>query len=94
MAKKKKTKKVTERKAYGITVLKSADSRVRKLRKDHEPNIHGNKVWNSSWCIMDFLTSQGLPYGLNVLEAGCGWGPAGIFCAKNFVPIGFLFSIM
>ncbi len=82
--KKKKTKKVTERKAYGITVLKSADSRVRKLRKDHEPNIHGNKVWNSSWCIMDFLISQGLPYGLNVLEAGCGWGPAGIFCAKNF----------
>jgi predicted nicotinamide N-methyase len=33
---------------------------------------------------MDFLTSQGLPNGVSVLEAGCGWGPAGIFCAKKF----------
>ena len=56
---KKKKQKSTERHAYGITVLKSADARVRKLKSQHEPNIHGNKVWNSSWCIMDFIQQQG-----------------------------------
>ena len=81
---KKKKQKSTERHAYGITVLKSADARVRKLRSQYEPNIHGNKVWNSSWCIMDFIQQQGLPKGTRVLEAGCGWGPTGIFCAKNY----------
>ncbi len=81
---KKKKQKSTERHAYGITVLKSADARVRKLKSQYEPNIHGNKVWNSSWCIMDFIQQQGLPKGTRVLEAGCGWGPTGIFCAKNY----------
>ena len=81
---KKKKQKSTERHAYGITVLKSADARVRKLKSQYEPNIHGNKVWNSSWCIMDFIQQQGLTKGTRVLEAGCGWGPTGIFCAKNY----------
>ncbi len=81
---KKKKQKSTERHAYGITVLKSADARVRKLKTQYEPNIHGNKVWNSSWCIMDFIQQQGLRKGTRVLEAGCGWGPTGIFCAKHY----------
>ncbi len=81
---KKKKQKSTERHAYGITVLKSADARVRKLKSQYEPNIHGNKVWNSSWCIMDFIQQQGLRKGTRVLEAGCGWGPTGIFCAKHY----------
>ncbi|MGY8827469.1 MAG: class I SAM-dependent methyltransferase [Candidatus Latescibacterota bacterium] len=80
----KKKQKATERNAYGITVLKAADARIRKLKKEHEPNIHGNKIWNSSWCIMDFLQQQGMPKGSKVLEAGCGWGPTGIYCAKNY----------
>jgi predicted nicotinamide N-methyase len=84
MAKKKKTQKTTQRSAYGITVLKASDARIRKLKKEHEPNIHGNKVWNSSWCIMDFLREQGIPQGSKVLEAGCGWGPTAVFCAKNY----------
>ena len=69
---KKKKSKTTERRAYGTTTLKASDARVRKLKKDYEPFIHGNKVWNSSWCIMDFLTQQGMPKGAKVLEAGCG----------------------
>ena len=83
MAKKKKKVKKTTRQAYGITVLKAADPRIRKLKKDHTPFIHGNKFWNSSWCVMDFLARQGLPRDANVLELGCGWGLAGIYCAKN-----------
>ena len=83
MPRKKKKDKQTTRQAYGITVLKAADPRIRKLKKDHTPFIHGNKFWNSSWCVMDFLARQGLPRDANVLELGCGWGLAGIYCAKN-----------
>ena len=83
MAKKKKKDKQTARQAYGITVLKAADPRIRKLKKDYTPFIHGNKFWNSSWCVMDFLARQGLPQQANVLEIGCGWGLAGMYCAKN-----------
>ena len=83
MAKKKKKDKQTARQAYGITVLKAADPRIRKLKKDYTPFIHGNKFWNSSWCVMDFLARQGLPQEADVLEIGCGWGLAGMYCAKN-----------
>ena len=83
MAKKKNKDKQTTRQAYGITVLKAADPRIRKLKKDYTPFIHGNKFWNSSWCVMDFLARQGLPQEANVLEIGCGWGLAGMYCAKN-----------
>ena len=82
MAKKKKKDKQTTRQAYGITVLKAADPRIRKLKKDYTPFIHGNKFWNSSWCVMDFLARQGLPQEANVLEIGCGWGLAGMYCAN------------
>ena len=83
MAKKKKKDKQTARQAYDITVLNAAGRRIRKLKKDYTPFIHGNKFWNSSWCVMDFLARQGLPQEANVLEIGCGWGLAGMYCAKN-----------
>ena len=83
MAKKKKKEKETTRQAYGITVLKASDKRVRQLKKNFTPFIHGNKFWNSSWCVMDFLSQQGLPSESRVLEIGCGWGLAGMYCAKN-----------
>jgi predicted nicotinamide N-methyase len=83
MAKKKREEKATQRQAYGITVLKAADARIRRLRKEHEPSIHGNKFWSSSWVIMDYLEHQGLPDKARVLEVGCGWGLAGIYCARK-----------
>ena len=83
MAKKKKSEKQTERQAYGITVLKAAHPEVRRLKKDHDPEIHGNKFWNSSWLIMDYFERQGLPQKARVMEVGCGWGLAGIYCAKT-----------
>jgi predicted nicotinamide N-methyase len=82
--KKKKQDKQTERQAYGLTVLKAADRRIRQLRRRHEPSIHGNKFWGSSWAIMDYLSQQGLPHGARVMDVGCGWGLAGIFCAHHF----------
>jgi predicted nicotinamide N-methyase len=78
-----KASKTTKRTAYGVTLLKSNHSRIRALKKNHEPEIHGNKVWNSSFLIMDFLEKQGLRKDASVMEIGCGWGPLSIYCAKR-----------
>jgi predicted nicotinamide N-methyase len=32
---------------------------------------------------MDFLNRQSLRKGVRVMELGCGWGLAGIYCARN-----------
>ena len=81
--KKDKSGKTTQRSAFGVTILKANHKRVRALKKDHEPEIHGNKFWNSSYLIMDYLEHQGLPQGATVMEVGCGWGLLGIYCAKT-----------
>ena len=82
---KKKTKeeKSTKRTAFGVTILKASHKRVRALKKDHEPEIHGDKFWNSSYLIMDYLKHQGIPENSNIMEVGCGWGLLGIYCAKE-----------
>ena len=55
MAKKKKTPKTNERHAFDLTILKASHPRVRQLKKDHEPELHGDKFWGSSYLLMDFL---------------------------------------
>ena len=80
---KKKKSKATERRAYGVTILKSSHSRIRGLKVDHEPEIHGDKFWNSSFLIMDYLQHQGLPKKPKVMEGGCGGGLAASYCAKE-----------
>lgn len=79
-----KDSKTTERSAYGVTILKSNHSRIRALKKAHEPEIHGDKVWSSSFLIMDYLDRQGIKEGSKVMEVGCGWGLLGIYCAKKW----------
>ena len=75
--------KSEQRTAFGVTILKPGHPRVRALKKDHEPEIHGDRFWNSSYLIMDFLERQGLPAGSRVMEVGCGWGLLGIYCASK-----------
>ena len=82
--KKDKKDKKTQHEAFGITILRSSHPKIRGLKKDHEPEIHGDKVWNSSYLIMDYLEHQGMPDKSRVLEVGCGWGQLGIYCAKRF----------
>jgi predicted nicotinamide N-methyase len=66
-------------------LLTSQHPDIRRLKRASEtPSIHGNKTWGSSFLIMDYLKKHPLPAGSRVLELGCGWGPAGIFCAKQF----------
>lgn len=68
----------------GITLLRSGHKAVRRLKRaNHTPSIHGNKVWNSSFLIMDELKEQALQTGTPLLDIGCGWGPLSIFAAKQ-----------
>jgi predicted nicotinamide N-methyase len=69
--------------AYGLRVLLSGHPEVRKLKRVNVSSFHGNKVWTSSWLLMDFFRRRGLPEGTRILDVGCGWGLAGIYCAKK-----------
>jgi len=73
------------RRAYGLTILNSHHKDIRRLKREgHMPEIHGNKFWNSSFLIMEYLKKHPLKKKSSVLEVGCGWGLLGIYCAKNF----------
>ncbi len=70
--------------AYGVMTLDNKHRLVRRLKKAFTPSIHGHKTWSSSYLLMDyFLHRQLLQQNMPVLEVGCGWGPAAIFCAKH-----------
>ena len=69
--------------AYGIRVLLSGHPDVRRLKRVHVSSFHGNKFWTSSWLLMEFFRRRGLPEGTRILDMGCGWGLAGIYCAKK-----------
>ena len=78
-------KTVTYRRAFGLKILKAGHPRIRQLKRDgHVAEIHGNRFWNSSYLIMDYLKKNPLPAKLRVLEIGCGWGLLGLYCAKRF----------
>ncbi|MCK0152597.1 methyltransferase domain-containing protein [Alcanivorax sp. S6407] len=69
----------------GITLLRSGHKEIRRLKRaNHTPSIHGNKVWNSSFLIMDHLTRQKMTADQHLLDIGCGWGPLSVFAAKRF----------
>ncbi|NIR16386.1 MAG: methyltransferase, partial [Desulfobacterales bacterium] len=72
-----------EIRAFGLRVLLSHHPEVRKLKRDNIPSHHGNKFWTSSWLLMDYFKRRGLPKRSHVMDVGCGWGLAGIYCAKN-----------
>ncbi|TVS16194.1 MAG: class I SAM-dependent methyltransferase [Gammaproteobacteria bacterium] len=73
------------RRVNGLTILEARDPRMRQLRRaGHVAEIHGNKVWNSSFLVMQHLKRHPLPKRTRVLEIGCGWGLLGLFCAQRF----------
>lgn len=75
----------TSQRAYGVKLLTSQHPEIRRLKRESDaPSIHGNKTWGSSFLLMDYLKKHPIPKGSRVLELGCGWGPAGIYCAKKF----------
>lgn len=70
--------------AYGVMTLDNKHRLVRKLKRAFTPSVHGHKTWSSSYLLMDYFLHRGLlKKRQSVLEVGCGWGPAAIFCAKR-----------
>ncbi len=72
-----------EVRAYGVRVLLSRHPEIRRLKRHNTPTSHGNKFWTASWLLMDYFKRKGLREGSRVMELGCGWGLAGIYCAKR-----------
>lgn len=69
----------------GIKALKSSHPEVRRIkRQNDDPSLHGNKVWRSSFAVIDYLHHNPLPRGARVLDVGCGWGLTGIWLAKTY----------
>lgn len=70
--------------AYGVILYEKGHPDLKILKQDYQPSIHGHKTWNSSFLLIDYLLHQRiLKSKMPVMELGCGWGPASIFCAEN-----------
>ena len=70
---------------HGVKMLTASHPDIRRVkRSDAQPSIHGNKLWRSSFLLIDYLTKHPPQHAKTVLDAGCGWGMSGIFCAKKF----------
>jgi predicted nicotinamide N-methyase len=68
-----------------LTIYPKSHPKVKKLQaKAGYPEIHGDKVWFSSYFIMDWLDANVPAPRSTILEIGCGWGLLGMYCAKNF----------
>ena len=76
-------KEKKEIRAYGIRLLLSRHPLIKKLKRENSPTSHGNKFWASSWLLMDYFKRHGLAQNTPVMEIGCGWALAGIYCARK-----------
>jgi predicted nicotinamide N-methyase len=71
--------------AFGTLALTASHPAVKKLKRlEQTPSIHGNKVWGSSFVIMDYLIENPIPENKKVVDVGCGWGLTGVFLAKTY----------
>lgn len=70
---------------FGIQRMTASHPAMRKLKRDgHVASIHGNKHWPSADLLMDYFEQNPLPKRKRVIDAGCGWGLGGIYCARTF----------
>ncbi len=69
---------------YGLKIFGARDREVRGLKRIHRPSNFGFRIWTSSWLLMDFLRIRRIAGGSRIMDVGCGWGLAGIFCAKRY----------
>ena len=76
-------KKRTERRFRGVVMPTGSHPAIRRVkRKGVYPSIHGNKLWKSSCLLIDYMKSNPPEHSRSVMDVGCGWGVAGIWCAR------------
>ena len=67
----------------GLKILKSSHPDVRKIKRQQQGHsAHGNKVWRSSFALIDYLETYPLKQQSKVLEIGCGWGLSSLYLTK------------
>ena len=72
------------RQYFGVSTLLAGHPDMRRLKRSNSAtHLHGNKLWGSAYILMDYLQEQPLDPASRVLELGCGWGLASIYCAKH-----------
>lgn len=70
--------------AYGIYLLGAQHRLIRSLRERYTPTSHGHRTWQSSFVLMDYLQHRPPRQRSRIMEIGCGWGSAAVYCAKTF----------
>lgn len=76
---------IKEHRFRGVVLPTSSHPEIRRTKRAQDaPAIHGNKLWKSSCLVIDYLHKNPEPTPQRVLDAGCGWGIGGIWCAKRF----------
>lgn len=69
----------------GLKIYKKKHKTIKKLlKKTSVPEIHGDKVWFSSYLILDYLLENPPKKKANIMEIGSGWGILSLHCAKDF----------
>lgn len=67
---------------FDIQRMAASHPAMRKLkRQGHVASIHGNKHWPAADLLMDYFERNPIPKRKRVIDAGCGWGLGGIYCA-------------
>lgn len=78
------TKRRTESRFRGVIMPTGSHPAIRRVKREGTyPTIHGNKLWDSSRLIIDYLHQNPPQHARTVIDVGCGWGAAGIWCAKQ-----------
>lgn len=70
--------------AYGIYLLGARHRLIQQLKQRYGPSSHGDRTWQSSFVLMDYLQQRPPRKRARVMEIGCGWGSAAVYCAKTF----------
>jgi len=69
---------------HNIKIPLSSDKHISKLkRKEPATTNHGNKIWNSSLLMIDYLSRYNLQNFGTALDIGCGWGLVSTYLYKH-----------
>jgi predicted nicotinamide N-methyase len=70
--------------SFGIHVLTPKHPEIKQLEKElGSAKLHGTKVWDASFVMMDFFAIDPLPANQKILDIGCGWGPLTFYLQKE-----------
>ena len=59
----------TEYRFHGVRMLTSSHPTIRRIkRSDAQPSIHGNKLWKSSFLLIDYLKKNPPEHAGTVVE--------------------------